>query len=74
MIMPCLGARKKPNSQHTASRQPSIIVQDRTIHDKSVLDSTRSMTPSRTASITSHLSVIAQIKQEYNDLKSKAST
>lgn len=73
MIMPCLGARKKPNS--TASR--SII------HDKSVVESIpsrvpssrvpSSRAPSRAASMTSHQSVIAQIKQEYNDLKSKAS-
>ncbi|GAA5804058.1 hypothetical protein HPULCUR_009544 [Helicostylum pulchrum] len=66
MIMPCLGARKKPNS--TASR--SII------HDKSVVESIpsrvpssrvpSSRAPSRAASMTSH-----QSNQEHVDIISK---
>ncbi|GAA5816436.1 hypothetical protein MFLAVUS_009965 [Mucor flavus] len=61
MIMPCLGARKKPNS--TASR--SII------HDKSVVESIpsrlpSSRAPSRATSMTSH-----QSNQEHVDIISK---
>lgn len=73
MIMPCLGARRKPSSNNIsgiASRQHSIA------NDKSIPTSlSASINVSRTGSTTSHQSAaaaaaVAQIRQECNDLKS----
>lgn len=74
MIMPCLGARKKPSSSNNSSivsRQHSIVNDKFIPTEPTTLSSSGINGFSRAGSITSHQSVVAQIRQECNDLRSK---
>jgi hypothetical protein len=70
MIMPCLGARKKSSSRQQST---SDIVKGKFMTPNHVEPSPGISGQSKPASIASHQpSAIAQIKQENNELKSKA--